>query len=118
MDTDQDDPSAGVDAQVRAIWTALVNEYRLQYINPPPAYSTRDPAPAHARAISSMSNTGTCIDLALLLASCLEYIDIYPVIVLLTRPRLRRLLAIGQEAHDEFATVKAIPANDPGRRKP
>ena len=28
-----------MDAQVRAIWTALVNEYRLQYINPPPAYS-------------------------------------------------------------------------------
>jgi hypothetical protein len=39
VDTDQDDPSAGVDAQVRAIWTAVVNEYRLQYINPPPAYS-------------------------------------------------------------------------------
>ena len=31
--------AAGVDQQVQAIWTALVNEYRIQYINPPPAYS-------------------------------------------------------------------------------
>ena len=28
--------AAGVDQQVQAIWTALVNEYRIQYINPPP----------------------------------------------------------------------------------
>ena len=66
----------------QAIWTALVNEFRLQYINPPPAYSDRTQRLRTPGDILG-SNSGTCIDLALLLASCLEYIDIYPVIVLL-----------------------------------
>ena len=83
VDTDQDDPSAGVDAQVRAIWTAVVNEYRLQYINPPPSYS-RETQRLRTPTDIVTSNTGTCIDLALMLASILEYIDIYPVIVLLS----------------------------------
>ena len=28
-----------VDLQVRTLWSALLHEYRLGYINPPPAYS-------------------------------------------------------------------------------
>ena len=81
IDDEADDPSAGVDAQMQAIWTALVNEYRLQYINPPPAYSTRNQRLRTPTDIVA-SNSGTCIDLALLLASCLEYIDVNPVLVL------------------------------------
>ena len=79
IDDEADDRSEGVDAQVRAIWTALVNDYRLQYINPPPAYSKQS---QRLRSPSDIvgSNSGTCIDLALLLASCLEYIDVYPVL--------------------------------------
>jgi hypothetical protein len=33
FDEEADDPSEGIDDQIRAIWTALVNEFRLQYIN-------------------------------------------------------------------------------------
>ena len=106
-----DQPTAGVDAQVRAIWTALVNEYRLQYINPPPAYSDRNQRLRTPGDILA-SNTGTCIDLALLLASCLEYIDVYPVLVLLEGHAF-----VGywrdDEAHAAFVEVLQIPAEVP-----
>jgi hypothetical protein len=103
--------AAGVDDQVQAIWTALVNEYRLQYINPPPAYSKTNQRLRTPSEILS-SNTGTCIDLALLLASCLEYIGVYPVIVLLTGHAF-----VGywreEEKHDSLVSVKIIPPTVP-----
>ena len=71
-----------VDAQVRAIWSALLYEMPLSYINPPPVfsdYSQRLRLPCDVVD----GGRGTCIDLALLLASCLEYVEIYPVVFLL-----------------------------------
>jgi hypothetical protein len=111
VDQQADEPSAGVDAQVCAIWTALVNEYRLQYINPPPAYSKQT---QRLRTPSDIlaSNTGTCIDLALLLASCLEYIDIYPVIVLLSGHAFVGYWR-SEDAHDAFVMVQDIPTEVP-----
>ena len=122
----QDDPEAGfdgyqsdadgVDAQVRAIWTALVNEYRFQYINPPPAYS---PQTQRLRTPTDIvaSNSGTCIDLALLLASCLEYVDIYPVVVLLDGHAFAGYWRSG-EAYAEFAGVKRVPSEVPPAGSP
>jgi hypothetical protein len=106
-DQKADDPWALIDAQVQAIWTALVNDYRLQYINPPPSYSKQG---QRLRTPSEVvaSNSGTCLDLALLLASCLEYIDVYPVIVLLTGHAF-----VGywrwEEFHAEFVGVETVP---------
>ena len=111
IDDEAEDRSEGVDAQVRAIWTALVNEYRLQYINPPPAYSKQSQRLRSPSAIVG-SNSGTCIDLALLLASCLEYIDIYPVLVLHTGHAFVGYWR-SQEAYDAFVTVERIPAEVP-----
>jgi hypothetical protein len=73
---------SGVDAQVRAIWSALLYDLPLSYINPPPVFSDYS---QRLRTPSDVvdGHRGTCIDLALLLASCLEYIEIYPVIFLL-----------------------------------
>ena len=88
-----------VDQQVQAIWTALVNEYRLQYINPPPAYSQQSQRLRTPSEILA-SKSGTCIDLALLIASCLEYIGVYPGVAS-DRPCFRRLLAIGK-VHDSL----------------
>jgi hypothetical protein len=71
-----------VDAQVRAIWAALSYDIPLEYIRPPPTfteYSQRLRSPSDVLA----DRRGTCIDLALLLASCLEHIEISPVIFLL-----------------------------------
>jgi transglutaminase-like putative cysteine protease len=117
-----DDPAAGfdgyqesvsqVDKQVQAIWTSLVNEYRFQYINPPPAYSQQTQRLRTPTEIVQ-SNSGTCIDLALLLASCLEYIGIYPVVVLLADHAFVGYWR-SEGAHDHFVAVKTIPPTIPG----
>lgn len=103
--------AAGVDSQAQAIWTALVNEYRIQYINPPPAYSRQT---QRLRTPSDIlgSNSGTCIDLALLLASCFEYIGVYPVLVLLTDHAFVGYWR-SEGAHDNFVSVKSIPRTIP-----
>jgi hypothetical protein len=73
-----------VDLQVRALWYALLHEYRLGYINPPPAYS-KDADSQRLRTPTMVLNGGwgTCIDLALLLAAAFELIDVYAVVVVL-----------------------------------
>lgn len=75
------DPAEGVDLQVRALWSTIVHERDLAYINPPPAYAKSTQRLRSPSQIAQM-NAGTCIDLTLLLAACLEYVDIYPVIFL------------------------------------
>lgn len=111
VDEDAENPTEGVDAQVRAIWTALVNEFRLQYINPPPAYSLQS---QRLRTPSDIlaSNSGTCIDLALLLASCLEYVEVYPVVILLTGHAFVGYWR-SEEAYDAFVEVLHVPAEVP-----
>ena len=57
--------AAGVDKQVQAIWTALVNEYRIQYINPPPAYSRqtqrlRTPSDISGVELAAPASTSRC----------------------------------------------------------
>lgn len=79
---DADDPYGAVDTQVRSIWAALSLHMQLRYVNPPPSHeilSQRVRTPSQVVA----GNRGTCIDLALLIASCLEFVDIYPVLFLL-----------------------------------
>ncbi|MBI2809071.1 MAG: hypothetical protein HYX68_29145 [Planctomycetes bacterium] len=72
----------GVDLQVRAIWAALLFDYQLFYINPPPEYR-RDSQRIRRPTEVIEGCRGTCIDLAILLASCLEWIDVFPVVFLL-----------------------------------
>ena len=89
---DPNDPDSleQIDLQVEAIWAALLHEWRLGYINPPPTYAdTREGVrPLDSQRLRTPSTIrragmGTCIDLALLFAACLELVDIYPVIFLL-----------------------------------
>lgn len=83
---DPNDPSGlnteALDRQVQALWCALLYESPLSYINPPPSFSKFS---QRLRTPSDVidGRRGTCIDLALLLASCLEYVEIHPTIVLL-----------------------------------
>jgi hypothetical protein len=118
----EDDPAAGfdgyqstgdvgIDNQVRAIWTALVNEFRLQYVNPPPTYSRWN---QRLRTPSEILDTGsgTCIDLALLFASCLEYIDIHPVVVLLSGHAFVGYWR-SERARSQLVGVKRIPRHAP-----
>jgi hypothetical protein len=72
-----------VDLQVRAVWASLQHDVAPRYINPPPVYT---PTSQRLRRPSEVvsGRRGTCIDLALLLAACLEYLEIYPVVFLLS----------------------------------
>ncbi|WP_395702004.1 hypothetical protein [Aquabacterium sp.] len=73
-----------VDLQVEALWAALLHEWQLGYINPPPGYSAKlDSQRLRTPSTIEQARMGTCIDLALLFAACLELVDIYPVIFLL-----------------------------------
>jgi len=76
------DDFESVDSQVRALWCALLHEYGLSYINPPPVFTL---ASQRLRAPSQVvdGRRGTCIDLALLMAASLEFVDIKPVLFLL-----------------------------------
>jgi hypothetical protein len=71
-----------VDAQVRSLWYAILHDNSLDYINPPPSFTD---ASQRLRTPSDtlLGGRGTCIDLALLVAACLEFIDIKPAIILL-----------------------------------
>jgi hypothetical protein len=123
----QDDPAAGfdgyqrvdpadpatteaVDLQVRALWCALSYEFGLSYINPPPSYSSRT---QRLRTPSDVleGKRGTCIDLALLLAACLEYVDIYPALILLAGHAFPAYWR-SEAAHDRFALASA-PVTSP-----
>jgi hypothetical protein len=81
VDAALEDPTASVDQQVAALWRGLLDE-RLGYINPPPSY-TRFSQRLRTPTRIIEGGRGTCIDLALLLIACLEYVDIYPVMFLL-----------------------------------
>jgi hypothetical protein len=82
VDPEAEDPDAAVDLQVRALWSALIQEFSLTYINPPPTFTENS---QRLRTPSDVINArhGTCIDLALLFAACLELVEIHPVIFVL-----------------------------------
>jgi hypothetical protein len=85
FDENAPDPAAEIDLQVQAIWSAIVHEMRLGYINPPPGYSRQiDSQRLRTPSMITRYHSGTCIDLSLFFAACLELVDIYPVIFLLS----------------------------------
>lgn len=81
---DPDDPASleEIDIQVQAIWAAIANDFGIRYINPPPSYTELGQRLRTPTQVVR-GGRGTCIDLALLLCACLEYIEVYPVIFLL-----------------------------------
>ncbi len=84
LDPRAPEPAAEVDRQVQAIWSTIVHELNLGYVNPPPTYSNAmDSQRLRTPSMIVKDHSGTCIDLALLLAACCELVDVYPVIFLL-----------------------------------
>ena len=83
VDKKAKDPYLTVDLQAKAIWSAISFDMALGYINPPPTFTESS---QRLRTPSDVINgkRGTCIDLALLLAACFEYIGLDPVIFLLS----------------------------------
>jgi hypothetical protein len=82
VDREAKDPFTTVDLQARAIWSALTIDKPLSYINPPPTFTESSQRLRTPTDVMD-GGRGTCIDLALMFAACLEYVGIYPVIFLL-----------------------------------
>jgi hypothetical protein len=83
LDGDDGNAADVVDPQVQAVWAALQHDLPMNYINPPPSYTSQS---QRLRSPSEVfrGRAATCIDLALLFASCLEFVGIYPVVFLVT----------------------------------
>jgi len=95
-----------VDLQVQALWATLVHEWQLGYINPPPTYSHNlDSQRLRTPSAILHNRSGTCIDLALLFAACLELIDVYPVIFLLKGHALPGYWR-HKQFQDDYASLK------------
>lgn len=82
LDDDSNAPNV-VDPQVQAIWAALQHDLPVSYINPPPSYTSQSQRLRTPTEIFK-GNAATCIDLALLFASCLEFVGIYSSVFLIT----------------------------------
>lgn len=83
-DAPPEEELAEVDLQVQALWATLLHDWQLGYINPPPTYSAElDSQRLRMPSTVLRHQSGTCLDLAVLFAACLELVDIYPVVFLL-----------------------------------
>ena len=116
VDPRNKDPFAAVDLQARAIWSALSYDLPLSYINPPPSFT------ASSQRLRTPSDVidgrrGTCIDLALLLAACLEYAGIYPVLFLLTDHAFPGYWR-SEKAREDFIDMRSKPAVSSPQGKP
>ena len=77
----QSDDPARVDLQAQALWAAVMQHWSVAYINPPPSFTTQSQRLRRPGDVLA-ERAGTCIDLALLFAAALEYVDIEPLLVL------------------------------------
>ncbi len=103
------EPFLSVDQQVQSIWWTLLQDIPLRYINPPPSFTSKS---QRLRTPSDIveGGRGTCIDLALLLASCLEYVEIYPVIFLLKGHAFPGYCR-SEESHQQLRKIFPIPVD-------
>ncbi|MBK8258764.1 MAG: hypothetical protein IPK82_39670 [Polyangiaceae bacterium] len=79
-----------VHAQVEAIFDAIKTRFPLKYIGPGSGVAQRTDSTLLVGQVVRTADEvlthrrGTCIDLALLIAACLEYVRIHPMLVLLS----------------------------------
>jgi hypothetical protein len=115
VDPKAENPSEPVDKQVWALWSALSYDFSISYINPPPSF---EDSSQRLRSPSDVieGQRGTCIDLALLLAACLEYVGIYPVIFLLNDHAFPGYWR-SEESRDKFFGAGGHPDDHPGKKR-
>jgi len=106
-DDHPEDPASALEVQARAIWYALQHDFALKYINPPPTFSDYS---QRLRTPSDIlkGGRGTCIDLALVLAACFEYVGLRPVIFLMKGHAFVGYWT-GEDRQDEFRTTTNEP---------
>ena len=116
VDKASDAPYLGVDQQVQAIWWAIVADFHPSYVNPPPTYTG---ASQRLRTPTDVidGRRGTCIDLALLFAACLEYVDVYPALFLLEGHAFPAYWR-SDEFYEDFRKVRAPESVEPAPDAP
>lgn len=102
-----------IDLQVESIWATLAFDKQIDYIEPPPSFNE---TVQRLRSPSEIIETecGTCIDLALLIAACLEYVGLRSVLFL-SEGHAYSGYWRSEGAHNEFVdTLKGLVSADPG----
>lgn len=92
-----------IDDQVQSLWHTVQHDRRLQYINPPSGTHSGRQRLRVPKSIVRQGR-GTCIDLALLFASCLESVEIYPVLFLLNGHAFAGYWRT-ERAHEQFVKI-------------
>jgi len=89
-----------IEALVSAIYIVLNKRLRIKYITPPASFEKTGQKILLPEDIMNL-NRGTCLDLALLYAACIERINLYPLVFLVPGHALLGLW-MKQDDHDVF----------------
>lgn len=92
--------------QLRSIWVALQQNFRLDYSNPPPAY-LRGVQRIRTPEEIVRARRGTCLELALLLASTWEHVGVHPVLFLVPGHAFCGFWA-SEAARDDFFDPRSL----------
>ncbi|MBI5576681.1 MAG: hypothetical protein HY896_10020 [Deltaproteobacteria bacterium] len=107
----------GTEGVNKALYDCLAREYRIRYAFEPPSYE-RDcqvirPPHVIIPSVEKKAGVGTCIDLCLLFASCLESVRLQPLLIVVREGEsfLHCLLGCWTDLSERFEPV----VTDPGR---
>ena len=111
--------AAPADPQLKAIWYALVDGFRIDYIRSPPAYLKQAQRLRTPEEVLR-GRRGNCIELALLLASCWEHINFHTVLFLTSGHAFCGLWVSADAREQFFASLRDPKVTDEiqGRHTP
>lgn len=89
-----------VAAMAHALFLALQRELKIKYINPPASFEKSGQKIRFPEEIVNLGR-GTCLDLALFYAACLEAVGLFPLVFLVPRHALLGVW-LSDRAHVEF----------------
>ena len=112
-------PADPADPQLKAIWYALVDGFRIDYIRSPPAYFKQAQRLRTPEEVLR-GRRGNCIELALLLASCWEHINFHTVLFLTSGHAFCGLWVSADAREQFFASLRDPKVTDEiqGRHTP
>ena len=103
--------AAPADPQLKAIWYALVDGFRIDYIRSPPAYLKQAQRLRTPEEVLR-GRRGNCIELALLLASCWEHINFHTVLFLTSGHAFCGLWVSADAREQFFASLRDPKVTD------
>jgi hypothetical protein len=102
-----------VTAMVCALFLALQRELKIKYINPPASFEKYGQKIRFPEEILNI-NRGTCLDLALFYAACIEAVGLFPIIFLVPGHALLGVW-LSDKGHSEFWNNEKMFAEKTGK---